>query len=58
MIRVILDTLPDPLPDDVARQMIGQNTVLVGGVDKPAIYFENADIQVAESLGGEMLVTP
>ena len=58
MIRVILDTLPDPLPDDVARSIIGQNTVLVDGVDKPAIYFKNADIALAESLGGEMLVTP
>lgn len=58
MIRVIVDTLPDPLPDDVARCAIGQNTVLVDGVDKPALYFQNADIAVAKSLGGEMLLTP
>jgi hypothetical protein len=46
------------LPDDVARIIIGESTVIVDGVDKPAVYFENADIAVAESLGGEMLVTP
>lgn len=57
MIRVILDTLPDPLPDDVARAVIGQNAVAVGGVDKPALYFENSDIAIAQTLGGEILVT-
>lgn len=58
MIRVIVDELPDQMPDSVARAMIGQNTVLVDGVDRPALYFENADQSVAESIGGVMLVTP
>jgi len=53
MIRVILDHLPDPLPP----QAIGNNTVLVGGVDKPALYFNNYDIHIAESLGGDILIT-
>lgn len=53
MIRVILDILPDPLPAGV----IGNNTVLVDGVDKPALYFNNDDLDLAASLGGEILVT-
>jgi len=53
MIRVILDELPDPLP----REAIGNNTVLVDGVDKPAIYFENYDLHIATALGGDILIT-
>ena len=53
MIRVILDELPDPLP----REAIGNNTVLVAGVDKPALYFNNEDRELALSLGGEFLQT-
>lgn len=53
MIRVLLDTLPDPLPD----QIIGNNTVLVDGVDKPALYFRDEDLEIAQSLGGEILQT-
>lgn len=53
MIRVILDTLPDPLPPKI----IGNNTVEVDGVGKPALYFNNDDIDTAASLGGEILVT-
>lgn len=53
MIRVILDTLPDPLPANI----IGNNTVRVDGVEKPALYFEDHDIELAQSLGGEILQT-
>ena len=53
MIRVILDELPDPLP----REVIGNNTVLVDGVDKPAIYFENYDLHIATALDGDILIT-
>ena len=53
MIRVILDELPDPLP----REAIGNNTVLVAGVDKPALYFNDEDRELALSFGGEFLQT-
>ena len=53
MIRVLLDALPEPLP----REAIGHNIGMVDGVDKPAVYFNNDDIDLAASLGGEMLVT-
>ena len=53
MIRVILDELPDSLP----REAIGNNTVLVDEVDKPALYFNNYDLHIAESLGGDILIT-
>lgn len=53
MIRVILDELPDPLP----REAIGNNTVLVDGVDKPAIYFNNYDLPIAQALMGDLLIT-
>ena len=53
MIRVILDELPDPLP----REAIGNNTVLVDGIDKPAIYFNSSDRATAEALGGDLYDT-
>ena len=53
MIRVILDHLPDPLP----REAIGNNTVLVDGIDKPAIYFNNYDLHIAAALDGDILIT-
>lgn len=53
MIRVILNTLPDPLPPNI----IGNNIVEVNGVEKPALYFNNDDIDTAEALGGEILIT-
>lgn len=53
MIRVILDNLPDPLPAGV----IGNNTVLVNGVEKPALYFRDEDLDIAQALGGEILQT-
>lgn len=56
-VRVILDTLPDPLPSDVERKVIGRSGVIVDGVEKPALYFENHDLDLAASLGGEILIT-
>lgn len=57
MIRVILDVLPEQLPEEVAAAIIGQNTVLVDGNEKPALYFENKYKNLAESLHGEILIT-
>ena len=53
MIRVLVSELPNLIPP----QCIATNTVLVNEVDTPALYFENGDIEIARSLGGEMLVT-
>lgn len=57
MIRVILDQLPDNLSDEINIAIVSQNHVLVDGIYKPALYFDNQNLALAESLGGNILIT-